>query len=278
MFEVIQKEMIVPNLHLLTIKAPEVAPQIEPGQFVIVRSHQDAERIPLSVADWDREQGTVTMIFMVVGKSTARLARLNNGDNIPTLVGPLGKPTVIENFGTVMCIGGCYGIGSIYPVIRKLKEKGNEIITVVEARSSYLLYWLDKLGKLSKKIKIITRDGSFGIKGHINCLTEIMEKEKITPDRIIVNGCTYLLSKSSADLRSLNVPIVVSLNPIMIDGTGMCGVCRVTVDGNTKFACVDGPDFDGRLVDWTELFQRRKQYINEEAQLVHSSGCGGGHE
>jgi len=278
MFEVIHREMIVPNLHLLTIKAPEVAPQIEPGQFVIVRSHQDAERIPLSVADWDREQGTVTMIFMVVGKSTSRLASLNSGEKIPTLVGPLGKPTLIENFGTVLCIGGCYGIGSIYPVIRALRNKDNEIITVIEARSNYLLYWLDRLGKLSSKIKIITRDGSFGIKGHVNQIMELLKNDKIEPDRVIVNGCTYLLSKSSADLKDLNVPIVVSLNPIMIDGTGMCGVCRVTVDGNTKFACVDGPDFDGRLVDWPELFQRRKQYMNEEAQLVHTSGCGGNHE
>lgn len=278
MFEVIHREMIVPNLHLLTIEAPEVAPQIEPGQFVIVRSHQDAERIPLSVADWDREQGTVTMIFMVVGKSTSRLASLNSGDKIPTLVGPLGKPTLIENFGTVLCIGGCYGIGSIYPVVRALRDKDNKVITVVEARSNYLLYWLDRLGKLSSKIKIITRDGSFGTKGHVNQIMELLKNEKIEPDRVIVNGCTYLLSKSSADLKDLNVPIVVSLNPIMIDGTGMCGVCRVTVDGNTKFACVDGPDFDGRLVDWSELFQRRKQYMNEEAQLVHTSGCGGSHE
>jgi len=275
MFKIINREMIVPNLHLLTVHTPDIVEEIQPGQFVIVRSHDDAERIPLSVADWNRDEGNLTMIFMEVGRSTGRLAQLNSGDQIPTVVGPLGKPTKIDNFGSIVCIGGCYGIGSIFPVARALKEKGNTVYTVIEGRSKYLLYWLDKLGLCSKRIFTITRDGSFGSKGHINLIDGFFNKENIKPDRIFVNGCTFLLSKTSEILSELNVPIIVNLNPIMIDGTGMCGVCRVSVNGKTKFACVDGPDFDGRLIDWKELFQRRKQYMTEETHLVHDSGCGG---
>ncbi|NQV19493.1 MAG: sulfide/dihydroorotate dehydrogenase-like FAD/NAD-binding protein [Armatimonadetes bacterium] len=274
MFKVIEKEMIVPNLYLLTVQAPDIAEQIQPGQFIILRSHDDAERIPLSVADWNREEGTLTMIFMVVGDSTLRMAGLNGEDFVPTVVGPLGKPTEIKKIGTVICIGGCYGIGSIYPVIRALHEKGNKVITILESRSNFLLYWEDKLKSYSEKVIIITRDGSSGYKGHIKRLSKILQENTIKPDQIFVNGCTFLLSKTTQELSHYNVPIIVSLNPIMIDGTGMCGVCRVTVDGSTKFACVDGPDFDGRVVDWEELLKRRKQYLNEETVLVHHSGCG----
>ena len=275
MFEVIEREMIVPNLHLLTLNAPEVTEQIQPGQFVIVRSDENAERIPLSVADFDSKKGTISIIFMEVGASTSKMTSLKPGEKIPSVVGPLGRPTEIEKFGTVLCVGGCFGIGSIFPVARALKKKGNRVITALEARSKNLLYWEDKFQALSDRLITITRDGSKGIKGHIKNLKEILQNEGITPDRIIANGCTfqvYLVSKQFADF---NVPVIVSLNTIMIDGTGMCGVCRVTVDGKMKFACVDGPDFDGRQVDWRELLQRRKQYVDEEAFLVHRSSCGG---
>ncbi len=275
MFEVIEKEMIVPNLHLLTVRAPEIVEEIQPGQFVIVRSDDTAERIPLSVSDWNPPEGTLTIIFMEVGASTGKLASLKPGDSIPTVVGPLGRPTEIDKFGTVVCIGGCYGIGSIFPTIKALKKKGNKIVTILEARSRNLLYWEEKMAPLSKHLFCISRDGSTGHKGHVKNSVEILKQNKIIPDRIIANGCTFLIYKSSKDLADFNVPIIVSLNPIMIDGTGMCGVCRVTVDGKMRFACVDGPDFDGRLIDWEELLKRRKQYVNEEAFLVHNSGCGG---
>lgn len=275
MFEVIQREMIVPNLHLLTLRAPEVAEQVKPGQFIIVRSEEGSERIPLSVADWDRSEGTLTAIFMEVGASTGKLARLKPGYLIPTVVGPLGKPTEIEKFGTVVCIGGCYGIGSIFPIVRALHEKGNRVITLREGRSSYLLYWEDKLKPYCHQQIDLTRDGTSGYRGHIKRLAEVLSEHGIVPDRFIVNGCTFLLARTSAELKPFNVPTMVSLNPIMIDGTGMCGVCRVTVDGKMRFACVHGPDFDGRLVDWGELLQRRKQYLAEEAFLVHhTGGCG----
>ena len=275
MFEVIRSEKLVPNLHEVTLRAPEIVETFKPGQFVIVRSGEDAERIPLSVADWDRDQGTLTVIFMVVGNSTARLAALHPGDTIPTVVGPLGKATEIDHFGTVVCVGGCYGLGTIYPIAKALHEKDNHVIAVLEARSSNLLYWQDKLEPYCRRLITITRDGTSGAKGHVKKSVEIIKQSGVKPDRVIANGCTYLVYRATKDYAQFDIPVIVSLNTIMIDGTGMCGVCRVTVDGKTKFACVDGPEFDGRLVDWEELFKRRKQYMDEEAFLVHHSGCGG---
>jgi NAD(P)H-flavin reductase len=275
MFNVIESKMLVPNLYLLIVEAAAVAEVIKPGQFVIVRSHEDAERIPLSVSDWDREAGTLSLVFMVVGGSTSRLATLKAGQSMPTVVGPLGKPSQMEKFGKVLCVAGCYGIGSIYPLARELTALGNEVTIVTEARSSYLLYWESKLKSVSNNLLIMTRDGSKGEKGHTKRLADFVAEKGIRPDRIFVNGCTFLLSRISRDFASHNVPIMVNLNPIMIDGTGMCGVCRVTVDGAMKFACVDGPDFDGRLIDWEELLKRRKQYMYEEALSVEHTGCAG---
>lgn len=275
MFEVIAKEKLVPNLHLLTLRAPDIVENMQPGQFVIVRSHNDAERIPLSVADWDRDEGSLSIVFMVVGGSTERLASLKSGDSIPTVVGPLGRPTEIDKCGTVVCVGGCYGIGSIYPIIKAMHEKGNIVIAVQEARSHNLLYWQDKIKPFCRHVVTITRDGSAGIKGHVKKGVDLLKQLDIKPDRVIANGCTFLVYKTTEDFAQYDIPVTVGLNTIMIDGTGMCGVCRVTVKGKTKFACVDGPDFDGRQVDWQELFNRRKQYLDEEALLVHHSGCGG---
>jgi ferredoxin--NADP+ reductase len=275
MFKIIERKMLVPNIYQIIVEAPAVAEVIKPGQFVIVRSHDDAERIPLSISDWDRATGTLTLVFMVVGGSTSRLATLKTGQSMPTVVGPLGKPSQLDKFGKVLCIGGCYGIGSIYPLARELTAMGNEVTIVTEARSSYLLYWEEKLKSVSKSLFIMTRDGSKGEKGHTKRLADFVAEKGIRPDRIFVNGCTFLLSRISRDFAYLNVPVIVNLNPIMIDGTGMCGVCRVTVDGAMKFACVDGPDFDGRLIDWEELLKRRKQYMYEEAVSVEHTGCAG---
>ncbi|MBU0616871.1 MAG: sulfide/dihydroorotate dehydrogenase-like FAD/NAD-binding protein, partial [Planctomycetes bacterium] len=244
MYTVVERRMIVPNLHEFTVAAPEVAQAVQPGNFVIVRPDEYGERMPLSVADWDRDAGTLTSIFMQVGGSTAKLARLKPGDTIPTCAGPLGNETEIDNFGTVLCAAGCYGIGSIYPVARALKEAGNQVYTLIEARSSYLLYWQDKLAEVSDRLIVVTRDGTAGYKGHISRLGEILTLEKIKPDLVIVNGCTFLMMKVSKETESLAMKTIVNMNPIMIDGTGMCGVCRLTVGGKVKFACVDGPDFD----------------------------------
>lgn len=271
MNKVIERTMIVPNMHLLEVEVPEIASKVKPGQFIIVRANDEGERIPLSVADWNSEKGTITIVFMEVGASTGTLACLQAGDELATCVGPLGNETEIANYGTVLCIGGCYGIGSIYPVARELKEAGNQIITVLEARSSYLIYWAKKFAPLSAKIFNITRDGSLGMKGHISRLTEIINSLPKPPDRIIVNGCTYLMAHTSEITRELGITTVVNLNPIMIDGTGMCGVCRVTVGGQRKFACVDGPEFNGHEVDWKEFLARRKAYMNEETLFFRKS-------
>jgi ferredoxin/flavodoxin---NADP+ reductase len=275
MFKIIERKMIVPNLHLLVVYAPEVAESIEPGQFVMVHAGEGAERIPLTAADWNREEGTLTIIFMEVGTSTGKLAMLKPGDHIPTVVGPLGKALEIENFGTVVCIAGCYGMGSIYPIVRALKEKGNYIITIMEGRSKNLLYWEQQLSHYSDRVIRLTRDGSYGYKGHIRKGEDIIRESGIKPDRVFANGCTTLSYMTTKEYAHYNIPVIVALNTIMIDGTGMCGVCRCTVGGRKQFACVDGPNFDGRYVDWDELAKRRKQYITEEAFLVHHSGCGG---
>jgi len=271
MNKVVERTMIVPNMHLLVVEAPEIASKVKPGQFVIVRSNDEGERIPLSVADWDVEKGTITIVFMEVGASTGELARLKAGDTVATCVGPLGNATVIENYGTVVCVAGCYGIGSIYPVVRALKAMGNRVVTVLEARSSYLIYWAKRFVPLSEKIFTITRDGSLGMKGHVDRLTEVIHALPPPPGRIIVNGCTYLMSHTSEVTKDLGIPTVVNLNPIMIDGTGMCGVCRVTVGDQRKFACVDGPEFNGHEVDWKEFLARRKAYVNEETLFFKKS-------
>lgn len=273
MFKVINSRMIVPNLHLLTLDAPAVARQAKPGQFVILRAEEEGERIPLSLSDWDAQLGTITIVFMNVGRTTDRLSTLTEGMTIPTVVGPLGNATEIERFGTVICLGGCYGIGSIFPIARALKAAGNRVISVIEGRSSYFFYWEDRFREISDRFVQITRDGTKGYKGHVSRLPEIIKDLNENIDRIFVNGCTYCLKRVSDTTRPLAIPTWVSLNPIMIDGTGMCGVCRVTVGNVTKFACVHGPDFDGHLVDWDELLQRRKTYMVEEVVPLRTSKC-----
>ena len=281
MNRIIERKMIVPNMYLLTLEAPDIASKVKPGQFVIIRANDEGERIPLSVADWDEEKGTVTIIFMEVGASTGALACLAAGDFVATCVGPLGNETEMGNFGTVMCVGGCYGIGSLYPVVKELKKAGNRVIMVFEARSNYIMYWVDKYIKLADKIFNVTRDGSLGLKGHISRLPDIINGLPNPPDRVIVNGCTFLMASTSEMTRGLGITTVVNLNPIMIDGTGMCGVCRVTINGKMKFACVDGPEFSGHEVDWKEFLSRRKAYLEEEVlffrrsepkQAVHKEG------
>jgi len=273
MFKVIDSSMIVPNIHLLTVEAPAVASQAKPGQFVILRAEEEGERIPLSLSDWDAQRGTITVCIMNIGVTTGRLASVESGMTIPTVVGPLGNPTEIEKYGTVLCVGGCYGIGSIYPIARALKDKGNRVIVLLEARSSYLMYWEDRFEGIADKILHLTRDGTKGYRGHVARLPEIIQSVGSPVDRIIVNGCTLLLKRCSDASRPLSIPTMVSMNPIMIDGTGMCGVCRLTVGSTTKFACVDGPDFDGHQVNWEEFLHRRKAYLAEEVVTLRTSKC-----
>ncbi|MBN1655804.1 MAG: sulfide/dihydroorotate dehydrogenase-like FAD/NAD-binding protein [Deltaproteobacteria bacterium] len=271
MNNVIERRMIAPNVHELVVEAPEVARGAAPGQFVIVRPFEGGERIPISISDWDRDQGTVTCVFIEVGASTMMLAGLCKGDVIPTFAGPLGRATDLSAVGpgaTVVAVGGCYGIGSIFPLVRAVRQAGASVHVVIEARSSYLFYWTDKLRKVATSLNLITRDGSRGRMGHIDQLPDIL-RERLAdkggkPDKIYVNGCTYLMKRATEVAVGMGLGTTVNLNPLMIDGTGMCGVCRVSVGGRTRFACVDGPDFPGEEVNWKELFLRRKAYAKEE--------------
>ncbi len=261
MYRVIERRELVPNIHLLVIESGFIHANARAGEFVVVRADEPGERIPLNLVDWN--DTSVSTVFMEVGTSTRKLASLNPGDAIPTLVGPLGKPTEIPEGKNIVCVGGCYGIGALAPVVRAFKEKGNRVRTVIEARSKFLLYWQDKLKKSSDEFYEITRDGSAGRKGHIDSfLTEYLSREQT--DLVYAQGCTYLTYLVSETTRPLNVKTIVGLNPVMVDATGMCGVCRVVVDGQLKFACVDGPEFNGHQVDWPNLLARRHTYIDEE--------------
>ena len=273
MVPIVERRMIVPNVHLLTVEAPEVAESAQPGNFVILRPGDDGERIPLTIADWDADAGTVTSVFVQVGASTARLARLTAGDQVPSYAGPLGCATEIAHFGDVLLIGGCYGIGSIYPIAGALTAAGNRVFVLIEARSSYLLFWEDRLREVAERVIIVTRDGSRGYRGHVTRLAEILTLEGIHPDRVVAHGCTFQMMTVAEQTRPLGVKTMVSMNPIMIDGTGMCGVCRLTVAGSRKFACVDGPEFDAQEVDWDEVLARRESYAAEEVSPLRRSGC-----
>ena len=272
MYEILVRRQIVPNLHEMTVQAQDVARSVKPGQFIMVRPDDEGERIPLTVADWDAEAGTVTTVFMQVGASTAKLARLKAGDALPTFAGPLGHESEIDNFGTVLCAGGCYGIGSMYPIVRALVAAGNDVHVLLEARSSYLLYWRDRYRALGLETIVLTRDGTEGYKGHMTSLGDILIHRRLKPARVYAHGSTMMMMDSSKATERLGIPTYVSMNPIMIDGTGMCGVCRLCVKGETKFACVDGPEFAGHDVDWNEFLERRRTYEPEEVEPLHRSG------
>jgi len=264
MFKIVAKEKLTPVITMLKVEAPGIARKVQPGQFVVVRVDEVGERFPISLADWDKEEGNITIVIMEVGTSTRKLTCLSEGDYILNLAGPLGLPAHIENFGRVVCAGGCYGIGAILPIARALKELGNEVISIIEGRSKNLLYWQEPLRQASNELIITTGDGSCGYKGWVyDPLKEMLEKgEKI--DRVFAHGCNYMMQLCSETTKHFGVKTMVSLNPIMVDGTGMCGVCRVSVGGITRFACVDGPEFDGHEVDWELLAVRRQSYIEEE--------------
>jgi len=268
MAKILKRERLVPNIHLLEVQAPEIANKCQPGQFVIVMPDERGERIPLTIADWDRKKGSVVSVFMVVGTSTHKLSLLRAGDEVPVFVGPLGKPSEIKKYGTVLCGGGCFGIGAIFPIARALKEAGNKVISLIDVKANYLLYWENKLREVSDKYFVSARDSYYNCKDYIHKKLRTIIKEEKKIDRVVAIGCTYLMYACSEATKSLKIKTVVSLNPIMVDGTGMCGACRVTIDGKTKFACVDGPDFDGHEVDWEELFSRRKSYFEDEIQSL----------
>jgi ferredoxin--NADP+ reductase len=266
--KILTRERLVPNVHLIEIHAPEVARKCRPGQFVIVMPDEKGERIPLSIADWDAERGSVTAVFLLVGTSTRKLAALKAGDEVPVFVGPLGRPSEIDAFGTVVLAAGCFGIGALWPTARALKAAGNKVIAVIDAKADYLVYWKDRYQSVCDKVIFSSRDHALASKDFIPLPLEETLKVEAPVARVIAVGCTYLMYACAQATKPLGIKTVVSLNPIMVDGTGMCGACRCTAAGKTKFACVDGPDFDAHQVDWEELFMRRKSYFDDEIRSL----------
>ena len=264
MYKILLRQDLVPGIHLFKVAAPRVAKKAQPGQFVVIRIDEKGERIPLTVADWDRGDGTITIVFMEVGTTTARLARLKAGEAIADFVGPLGLPTHIEKFRTVVCVAGGVGAAPIAPIARALKQAGNKVISILGARSKSLLFWEDNLRSVSDQLIVTTDDGSYCRKGVVTePLKELLEGgEKI--DQVVAIGPVVMMKFCAKTTKPFGVKTIVSLNPIMVDGTGMCGCCRCEVGGVTKFACVDGPDFDGHQVDWDLLLARQRIYLDEE--------------
>jgi NAD(P)H-flavin reductase len=269
-FEIVAKREVTPNFHLLTIKAPTVARYAQPGQFVIVMAKETSERVPFTLADWDAEAGTFTMVVEEVGRSSREVAELQAGGRVAHVTGPLGLPFEIKNYGTVALGGGCYGIAAIHPLARALQAAGNRVIVVIEAASDYLVYMEDELKLVSDEVLIATKDGSRGTHGGVQeVFAAVKARERV--DAFVAVGCTFMMMAVADATRDFGVPLFVALNPIMVDGTGMCGACRLSVAGRTKFACVDGPIFNGHEVDWLELMSRRGAYANVEIQALPQS-------
>ena len=264
MYEILEKQILSSSVKLMKIKAPLVAKKAKAGQFIMLRIDDKGERIPLTIADYDRKQGTITIIFMEVGKTTRQLGNMDVGEELLNFVGPLGVASEIEKFGTVVCIGGGVGIAPLYPIIRALKKEGNEIISILGARNEKLLMLEKEVDEFSDELHICTDDGSKGRKGFVtNVLQDLIDGGKKV-DVVWAIGPVIMMKVVANLTRKYDIKTVVSLNPIMVDGTGMCGGCRVTVGGETKFACVDGPEFDGHLVDFDNLMLRNRRFIREE--------------
>lgn len=264
-YKVVRAESLAPQNKLLEVEAPLIARHGKAGQFAILRKHEKGERIPLTLADWDSKKGTVTFVVQEVGKSSAELAALEEGDEILDVVGPLGNPSHVKNYGTIATIGGGLGIAPLYPVSRAFHRAGNKVIAIIGARNKDLLFWQDKLRSVCDDFRICTDDGSFGMKGFVSdMLKKIMYEENVNLNFVFAVGPTIMMKVVAETTRPEGIKTEVSLNPIMVDGTGMCGACRVEVGGETYFTCVDGPDFDAHQVDFDLLMKRQKAFAEME--------------
>lgn len=265
MYRIVEKEVLSDVTKLMVVEAPQVARKAKAGQFLMVLMHGQGERIPLTIADYNRNAGTVTIIFQEVGKSTMQMGTMQVGDSFKAVVGPLGHPTEIGHLGKVICVGGGLGIAPVYPIARELKEAGNHVISIIGARTKELLLWEDRMREVSDKLIVTTDDGSYGRKDLVTVpLKEILEGQPGRIAKIWAIGPPIMMKFVAATTRPYNVPTVVSLNTIMVDGTGMCGGCRVVVDDGARFVCVDGPEFDAHRVDWNTLLSRMAFYRSEE--------------
>lgn len=275
MFKILKKEELSESITLFELDAKDIASKAQAGNFIVLKINEQGERIPLTIADYDREKGTITTVFQKVGKTTNQLGLLNVGDFIADVIGPLGMASHIENFGKVVCVGGGVGIAPVYPIARALKEAGNTVISIIGARNNSLLFWEDKMKKVSDELIVTTDDGSYGRKANVTIpLEELLIKDKDIKI-VVAIGPAIMMKFVCKTTEKYNVNTVVSLNSIMVDATGMCGGCRIEVGGETKFACVDGPEFDGHKVDFDLLMSRQKMYPDEEkiATEKHNERC-----
>ncbi|MBM7582134.1 ferredoxin--NADP+ reductase [Caldicoprobacter guelmensis] len=267
MYRILRKERLAPGIWLMKVEAPFVARRAMPGQFIILRVKEEGERIPLTIADYDRQQGWVTIIFQEVGLTTRLLAKLNEGDNILDFVGPLGRPSELDGLKRVLCIGGGVGVAPLYPQIKYLWEKGTSVDVIVGARSKEYLILENEIRGICDNLYITTDDGSYGRKGFVSDVLKELLEQGNKYDTVIAIGPLIMMKVVSGITKQHDVPTIVSMNPIMVDGTGMCGGCRVTVGGEVRYACVDGPDFDGHLVDFDEAMRRQRMYREEEEHI-----------
>jgi ferredoxin--NADP+ reductase len=268
MNRIIKKEILAPNIKLIELEAPLIAASAKPGQFVVIRIDEKGERIPLTIADKNVKTGTITIVFQEAGASTKLLGALNNGDSVLNLLGPLGQPTHIEKFGHVVVIGGGVGIAEIHPIIKGMREAGNRVTTIIGARRKDLLI-LDKIiSDTSDVLHITTDDGSCGRKGFVSDILKEMIENGKPIDLVYAVGPVPMMEVVAGVTRGHNIKTLVSLNPLMLDATGMCGVCRVVVGGKTMFACVDGPEFDAHLVDFADLKARLAMFKDEEKKAL----------
>ena len=269
-YKILSKTELCPNQYELVIDAPYVVRNAQAGQFIIFRAEENGERVPLTIADVDKNTGALTIVFMAVGYSTKKLAELGVGDEIIDIVGPLGKATHIKNYGTVVCVAGGYGAAPCYLIAKAFKDAGNKVHMIMGARNKDLLFWQDKMQNACTELHITTDDGTMGEKGFVTqALDRIIETEKV--DYVIAVGPMPMMRAVAELTRDKNIYTEASMNPIMVDGTGMCGACRVTVGNETKFACVDGPDFNAHLIDFDEVINRCKIYKDEERK--RSENC-----
>ncbi len=273
MFRIVTKRPLHDTVTLMEIEAPAVAKKALPGQFIILRIDEEGERIPLTVAGTDKERGTVTIIFQKVGYTTKKLDLLNEGDALLDFVGPLGRASELEGMKRVAVIGGGLGVAIAYPQAKALHEMGAEVDVIVGFRSTDLMILMDELKAASTNLYVMTDDGSNGHQGFVTTALEEQLKAGVKYDHVIAIGPLVMMRAVCRLTKEYNIPTIVSMNPIMIDGTGMCGCCRVTVDGKMKFACVDGPDFDGQLIDWDEAISRSRMYKKEEQQSMEKHAC-----
>lgn len=281
MFPIVESTEIAKNVFFQKIQAPRIAKKRKAGQFLVLRKGEQSERIPLTIVNSDPVEGTVTIIFQVVGKSTAELSKMKAGESLQDVVGPLGLATHIENFGTVVCVCGGIGTAPLLPIATSIKNAGNKLVSIVGARNKDLIILEDDMKAISDELIVTTDDGSYAKKGFVTTALQEMIDAKTKIDLVIAIGPVPMMRAVSEVTRPHGIKTMVSLNPIMVDATGMCGACRVTVGGEVKFVCVDGPEFDGHLVDFKELTMRNRAYLREEKESLekyeHKDGkCMGG--